>query len=66
MAFSTRNGQQPEQMMQLLENYDLALLQMPVYAGELKTFETFATSSGEMTSVPHLRKAAAESAFSRF
>lgn len=54
MAFSTRNGQTPTQLMESLKSYDLALLQMPVYAGEWKTFKTAASSSGEMMSVPHL------------
>lgn len=54
MAFSTRSGQKPEELLQLLETYDLIVLQMPVYAGERKTFETLASSSGEIMNVPHL------------
>jgi Sigma factor regulator C-terminal len=55
MAFSTREPLSPEQLRQQLEGYDLKILQMPVYAGELKTFKTSHSSSeGSSYSVDHI------------
>ena len=53
MALSSIHPQSPEQMRKLLSKYDLSILQMPVYAGELKTFEP-SHSRGDETYVPYL------------
>ncbi|WP_103106593.1 anti sigma factor C-terminal domain-containing protein [Brevibacillus reuszeri] len=53
MALSSINPQTPEQMRKLLSKYDVSILQMPVYAGELKTFEP-SHSRGDETYVPFL------------
>lgn len=54
MSFATMTAQKPEALMALLKKYDVHVVQMPVYAGELKTFKTSAASSGDLTWVPHL------------
>jgi len=53
MALSSIHPQSPEQMRKLLSKYDVSILQMPVYAGELKTFEPY-HSRGDETYVPFL------------
>ena len=54
MAFSTLHPQQPMQLSKLLEKYDLSLVQMAVYGGELKTFHPTNTKSDDSVFVPHL------------
>ncbi|UII55750.1 anti-sigma factor [Cytobacillus spongiae] len=45
-AFSTTHFMKPKELFDLLEPYDLDVLWMPLYAGELKAFETSYSSSG--------------------
>lgn len=54
MAFSTLQPYEPLQLFKLLEKYDLSVLQMAVYGGELKTFQPTHTRSGSTIRVPHL------------
>ncbi|GAA0844694.1 anti sigma factor C-terminal domain-containing protein [Paenibacillus glucanolyticus] len=55
MSFSTMTLMQPEQLLKLLEGYDLAVTGMPVYAGELKEFEVGSNiAGGKDYYVPHL------------
>lgn len=54
LAFSTLDPFTPEQLRQRLAKYDLDILQMPVYAGEMKTFQTSYYASMEYSYVPHL------------
>lgn len=54
MALSTIQLQTPGQMRKLLEKYDVYVLQMPVYAGELRTFTPSYYSGGDEKYVPHL------------
>jgi len=57
LAFSTVRGMDPEQLRQLLAKYDLKVLRMPVYAGELREEglqNISRSSSGALNFVPHL------------
>nr|WP_239540936.1 anti sigma factor C-terminal domain-containing protein [Pullulanibacillus pueri] len=59
VAFSTKQGMSPEALGKALAPYDLKLLQMPVYSGELKTIKDVPFSSGgdgtdQMYYVSHL------------
>ncbi|GAA3404409.1 anti sigma factor C-terminal domain-containing protein [Paenibacillus hodogayensis] len=56
MGFSTRRGMKPEELLALLEGYDLRLLSMPVYAGEVREFRPNFSSSagGDLNWVEHL------------
>ncbi|WP_432774793.1 anti sigma factor C-terminal domain-containing protein [Brevibacillus gelatini] len=54
MAFSTLQPYEPMQLYKLLEKYDLYLLQMAVYGGELKTFKPTHTRSESTVYVPNL------------
>jgi Sigma factor regulator C-terminal len=55
MAFSTQEPFTPEQLRQRLKGYDLHILQMPVYAGEVKTFDiSHSSSGGSSYTVPHI------------
>ncbi|HEU5138833.1 MAG TPA: anti sigma factor C-terminal domain-containing protein [Bacillales bacterium] len=56
MSFSTKRGMTPEGLQQLLADYNLTLLQMPVYAGEVTAVEGISTvrTSGGKVFVPHL------------
>lgn len=40
MSFSTKSFMEPEELLELLKPYDLEVLWMPLYTGELKEFET--------------------------
>ncbi|GGD93627.1 anti sigma factor C-terminal domain-containing protein [Paenibacillus nasutitermitis] len=57
LAFSTVRGMDPEQLRQILDKYDLKVLRMPVYSGELreKGLQRISYSSnGELNFVSHL------------
>ncbi len=55
MGFSLMRGMQPEELMTMLDKYDLTLLSMPVYAGEIREFKpNFSSSSGNLIQVQHL------------
>lgn len=55
LSFSTMTLMQPEQLLKLLEGYDLAVTGMPVYSGELKNFNVAHTIGGGTDYyVPHL------------
>lgn len=54
MAFSTWVPMQPEQLVKVLSRYDLRVLDMPVFAGELKAFTPMHYSGGDFKHVPHL------------
>ncbi|MCQ6561969.1 anti sigma factor C-terminal domain-containing protein [Paenibacillus mendelii] len=57
MAFSTVTGMDPEQLFDLLAPYDLRVVAMPVYSGELQTEELSRmshSSSGQIIYVPAL------------
>lgn len=55
LSFATRQGMKPTELQNLLDDYDLRLLQMPVYAGELTTIKEISHgSAGQFTFVPHL------------
>lgn len=54
MAFSTQSFMTPEELLNLLKPYDLEVLWMPLYTGELKEFQTGYGSGGtsiELTSI---------------
>ncbi|KAF0819055.1 Sigma-M negative effector [Bacillus sp. ZZV12-4809] len=54
MAFSTQSFMEPEELLNLLKPYDLEVLWMPLYTGELKEFKTGYGSGGnsiELTSI---------------
>ncbi|MCS0670563.1 anti-sigma factor [Cytobacillus firmus] len=54
MAFSTQSFMEPEELLNLLKPYDLEVLWMPLYTGELKEFQTGYDSGGnsiELTSI---------------
>lgn len=54
LAFSTQSFMKPEELMELLKPYDLEVLWMPLYTGELKEFKTGYGSGGnsiELTSI---------------
>lgn len=44
LQFSLKKGMKPEELFQILNKYDVTVLQMPVYAGEIKEFETDRTT----------------------
>lgn len=44
MGFSTRRDMSPEELLAMLDNYDLRVLSMPVYSGELKSFKPSSVS----------------------
>jgi hypothetical protein len=54
LAFSTREPMTPEKLLELLRPYNLKVLQMPVYAGELQEFSISHASAGGYAFVPHL------------
>ncbi|WP_409343070.1 anti sigma factor C-terminal domain-containing protein [Paenibacillus sp. MBLB4367] len=56
MAFSTRSGMEPGQLQQRLNGVNVRLLNMPVYAGELKEITKLSSysSSGSDYWLPHL------------
>ncbi|MFC5604560.1 anti-sigma factor [Sporosarcina koreensis] len=54
MAFSTTSFMEAKQLIELLENYDLHVLWMPLYTGEFVNYEPGWTSSGnKLLMVPH-------------
>ncbi|UNK16983.1 anti-sigma factor C-terminal domain-containing protein [Paenibacillus sp. N3/727] len=55
LSFSINTLMSPEQLMEMLDSYDIAVTGMPVYAGELKDFDTPHTVGGGTDYyVPHL------------
>ncbi|MDB5084054.1 MAG: sigma factor regulator [Bacilli bacterium] len=54
MAFSTKKGKTPEALRQILTQYDLHILSMPVYSGELNTFKISSMTAGSTYFVNHL------------
>ncbi len=55
MSFSTRYALSPEELLAMVERYDLSVLSMPVYGGELKTFKPgYAVRSDSRQWVEHL------------
>lgn len=55
LSFSVRSLMSPNQLMELLANYDIAVTGLPVYAGEVKEFDTpHSVGNGSNYSVPHL------------
>lgn len=51
LSFSTKDYMTPEEMQQFLEPYDLDVLWMPLYAGEMKEYETSYGSAGNSISL---------------
>ncbi|GAM15456.1 anti-sigma factor [Mesobacillus selenatarsenatis] len=51
LSFSTKSYMTPEEMLGFLKPYDLDVLWMPLYAGEMKEFETGWGGSGNTLSV---------------
>ncbi|PWW31175.1 sigma factor regulator [Cytobacillus oceanisediminis] len=54
LAFSTKSFMKPEELLEVLKPYDLEVLWMPLYTGELKEFQTGFGSGGdsiELTSI---------------
>lgn len=51
LSFSTKSYMTPEEMLEFLKAYDLDVLWMPLYAGEMKEFETGWGGSGNTLSV---------------
>ncbi len=55
LSFSTKTLMPPEELLKLLEDYDLAVTGMPVYAGELKEFKVgYSLGGGKDYYVSHL------------
>ncbi|WLR54379.1 anti-sigma factor [Mesobacillus subterraneus] len=51
LSFSTKSYMTPEEMLEFLKPYDLDVLWMPLYTGELKEFETGWSGGGNSMSV---------------
>ncbi|MFB4167815.1 anti sigma factor C-terminal domain-containing protein [Virgibacillus sp. JSM 102003] len=49
--FSAKKGMTPREMMNLLNPYDLKVLQMPVYGGEIKEYDISHSRAGQFTFV---------------
>ncbi|WP_176555883.1 anti sigma factor C-terminal domain-containing protein [Virgibacillus ndiopensis] len=52
--FSTKKGMDPEELLSILSNYDLRVLQLPVYAGEINAIDVGYGRAGQFTFVSSL------------